>query len=99
MSDKAEFIKKTNFRPPSVASMARLVQQQLHPVILSPESVLAALQKTGSVAGAVEELRKSITEPSFRKNASDRMMSFQERKRIMILTARKKYCEKHGLEF
>jgi len=98
-ADKAEFVRKLNYRPPSIATMARTVQQQLHPVILSPESILAALQKTGSVEKAVEELRKSFTEPSFPKSASQRMMSFQEKKRLMIATARKKYCEQNGLEF
>jgi hypothetical protein len=98
VSDKAEYIKKLNFRPPSLATMARAVQQQLSPVILSPETIISTLQRTGSVARTVEELRKSLAEPSFRKSASERMTSFQERKRVMILTARKKYLEKHGIE-
>jgi len=98
VSDKAEFIKKLNFRPPSLATMARAVQQQLSPVILSPETIISTLQRTGSVAQTVEELRKSLAEPSFRKSATERMTSFQERKRVMILTARKKYLEKHGIE-
>jgi len=99
-SDKSELIKKLNFRPPSLASLARLVQAQLHPIILSPESVLAALEKSGrNVPRAVEELRKSITEPNFRKNPNDRMINFQERKRIMIRNARIKYCKEHGIEY
>lgn len=80
-----------------MASMARLVQQQLHPVVLSPESVIAAIQKTGSVEEAVKELRKSMAQPSFHKSASERMMCFQERKRLLIQSAREKYAQKHGI--
>jgi len=80
-----------------MAAKARLVQQQLHPVVLSPESVISAIQKTGSVEEALLELRKSIAQPSFRKNATERMSTFQERKRLMIQAARDKYVEKHGI--
>jgi len=96
-SDKEELLKKLNFRPMSMASKARLVQQQLHPVVLSAESVISAIQKTGTVEEAVQELRKSMAQPSFHKNASERMMCFQERKRLLIQTAREKYAEKHGI--
>ena len=87
------------FRTPNIASLAGIVQRQLYPVILSPESVLQSLQKNcNDVEKTVEELRKSIAEPSFRKNANERMMSFQERKRLMILNAKRKYCEKNNIQ-
>ncbi|KAF5269958.1 hypothetical protein FQR65_LT05757 [Abscondita terminalis] len=35
--------------------------------------------------------------PSFGKSAQDRMLSFQERKKQLIDTARQRYIEKHGL--
>jgi len=98
-SDKHEYIKKINFRPPSLTTMTRLVQQELHPIIISTETILTTLQRTNSVEKTVQELRKSMAEPSFHKSATERMMNFQERKRMMIENARRKYCEKNGLEF
>lgn len=86
--------------------MARAVQQQLSPQILSVDVILAALQQTGSVDGAMEYLRQNRpanagnTNPAattFSKNANQRMMSFQERKRLMIAAARQRYIERHGL--
>ncbi|ODN05437.1 Ancient ubiquitous protein 1 [Orchesella cincta] len=106
-SDKAEFRKKLFFRPPSLAAMARAVQQQLAPQILSPEVILAALQQTGSAEGALEYLRQNRPSAAgnihpaastFSKNATHRMMSFQERKRLMIAFARQRYIEKHELQ-
>ncbi len=104
-SDKAEYLKKLFFRPPSLASMARAVQQQLSPQILSVDVILAALQQTGSVEGAMEYLRQNrpantgnmSSTATFSKNANQRMMSFQERKRLMIAAARQRYIENHGL--
>lgn len=107
-SDKAEYLKKLFFRPPSLATMARAVQQQLAPQILSVDVILAALQQTGSVEGALEYLRQNRpanatsgntnpTATTFSKSAAQRMMSFQERKRLMIAAARQRYIEKHGL--
>lgn len=86
--------------------MARAVQQQLSPQILSVDVILAALQQTGSVEGAMEYLRQNRpanagntnpTATTFSKNANQRMMSFQERKRLMIAAARQRYIERHGL--
>jgi len=103
-SDKAEWKKRVFFRPPSLATQARAVQQQLSPHILSTETIIAALQRTGSVEAAVETLRQTcvgsscgVPPSTFSKNAAQRMMSFQERKRIMVANARQKYIEKHGL--
>jgi ancient ubiquitous protein 1 len=105
-ADRAEWLKRILFRPPSVATMARAVQQQLSPQILATETILAALQRTGTVDGAVQYLRQTCAASlasgsglpaTFPKSAAQRMMSFQERKRIMIATARQKYIETHGL--
>jgi len=98
LSDKNEYLKKVNFRPMSMATKARLVQQQLHPIQMSPESVISALERTGSIEEAVKELRKTIAQPSFPKNASQRMSTFQERKRLMVEAAREKYAIKHGIQ-
>jgi hypothetical protein len=103
-SDKAEFVKRLFFRPPSLAAMAREVQKQLAPQSISPELIIATLQRTGTVEAALESLRQScpsdgLSPPStFSKSATQRMMSFQERKRIMIAIARQKYIEKHKLD-
>lgn len=86
--------------------MARAVQQQLAPQILSVDVILTALQQAGTVDGALEYLRQNRpastgnTNPAgttFSKNATQRMMSFQERKRLMVAAARQRYIEKHGL--
>jgi len=83
--------------------MAREVQKQLAPQSISPELIISTLQRTGSVEAALESLRQScpsggLPPPStFPKSATQRMTSFQERKRIMIANARQKYIEKHKL--
>lgn len=103
-SDKAEYLKRLYFRPPSLATMTREVQRKLAPQTISPELIIATLQRTGSVEATLESIRQSnitggINPPpsTFSKSASQRMMTFQERKRIMIATARQKYIEKHNL--
>jgi len=106
-SDTAEYIKQLYFRPPSLTVMAREVQKKLGSQSVSPELIISTLQQTGSVEGTLESLRKSgisisssggsASPLTFSKSATQRMMTFQERKRIMIGTARQKYVEKHNL--
>ena len=105
VDDRAEWLKRILFRPPSLATMARAVQQQLSPQIIATETILAALQRTGTVDGAVQYIRQncasasgsSTSPPSFPKSAAQRMLSFQERKKQMIALARQRYIEKNGL--
>lgn len=105
-SDRTEFLKRLYFKPPNLATMARQVQKKLAPHTISPELIIETLQRTGSVDAALEALRQSSVaagginpQPSsFSKSASQRMMTFQERKRLMIATARQNYIEKHGLK-
>jgi len=102
-SDKDEYVKKLFFKPPSFTTMARAVEQKLSPQIIPPDAILAAVERTRSIEGAIKSLREmyppggsSFT--TFSKSSNERMSSFQEKKRLMIATARRKYIEKHNLD-
>lgn len=60
----------------------------------------AVLPSTSSPATSSREVTGkdfSTAAPTFPKSAQERMQSFQERKLQLIMNARKRYIDKHGL--
>lgn len=60
-------------------------------------SCLAALESRASSSSAVVSAQMHISASCFGKSANERGLSLEERKRRLLVEARRRYCDKHGI--
>lgn len=79
-------------------------------IVFTPEIPQASSSKSSPVRIPTNETKSALTTATpardilstaattFGKTAQERMLSYQERKKILIENARQRYIEKHGLQ-
>ncbi|KAK3095152.1 hypothetical protein FSP39_010834 [Pinctada imbricata] len=81
-----------------VKARQNIASQQPKPTVLSQSSSAStAKQKVPSMSIKSDPSNQKYGAQTFSNTASSRMLSLQERKQIMLASARQRYKEKHGL--